>query len=125
MGRASARIPEDIHPAVCRSTTPALSLFEQHHRAEPSLYQEAHRSEFGFRSVEGAVQTVAGYEAMHAIRKGQIRWLAKGMLSVRSNSSSGSLVSPPDHWSRRFDPPTPHAICDTSAMDTLKIGIDE
>ena len=31
-----------------------------------------------FRSVEGAVQTVAGYEAMHAIRKGQIRWLPKG-----------------------------------------------
>ncbi len=30
------------------------------------------------RSVEGAVQTVAGYEAMHAIRKGQIRWLATG-----------------------------------------------
>jgi len=27
---------------------------------------------------EGALQTVAGYEAMHAIRKGQIRWLPKG-----------------------------------------------
>ena len=31
-----------------------------------------------FRSAEGAVQTVAGYEAMHAIRKGQLRWLPKG-----------------------------------------------
>ena len=32
----------------------------------------------GFRSVEGALKTVAGYEAMNIIRKGQIRWLPKG-----------------------------------------------
>ena len=31
-----------------------------------------------FRSVEGALGTIAGYEAMNMIRKGQIRWLAKG-----------------------------------------------
>jgi transposase-like protein len=31
-----------------------------------------------FRSVQGAVNTVQGYEAMHIIRKGQIRWLTKG-----------------------------------------------
>jgi hypothetical protein len=29
-------------------------------------------------AAKGALQTVAGYEAMHAIRKGQIRWLPKG-----------------------------------------------
>jgi hypothetical protein len=28
--------------------------------------------------VEGALRTIEGYEAMHVIRKGQIRWLAKG-----------------------------------------------
>jgi transposase-like protein len=33
---------------------------------------------FGFRSVEGAWRTIEGYEAMHAIRKGQVRWVAKG-----------------------------------------------
>ena len=32
----------------------------------------------GFRSAEGACRTIEGYEAMHAIRKGQIRWVAKG-----------------------------------------------
>ena len=32
----------------------------------------------GFRSAEGAWRTIEGYEAMHAIRKGQVRWLAKG-----------------------------------------------
>jgi transposase, IS6 family len=31
----------------------------------------------GFRSIEGALSTIAGYEAMNIIRKGQIRWLAK------------------------------------------------
>jgi transposase, IS6 family len=31
-----------------------------------------------FRSVEGALQTIQGYEAMHMIRKGQVRWLKKG-----------------------------------------------
>ena len=32
----------------------------------------------GFRSPEGACRTIEEYEAMHAIRKGQIRWVAKG-----------------------------------------------
>jgi hypothetical protein len=31
-----------------------------------------------FRSVAGALRTIAGYEAMNMIRKGQVRWLAKG-----------------------------------------------
>ena len=30
-----------------------------------------------FRSVHGALNTIAGYEAMNIIRKGQIRWLPK------------------------------------------------
>jgi hypothetical protein len=31
-----------------------------------------------FRSVEGALRTIARYEAMNMIRKGPFRWLAKG-----------------------------------------------
>ena len=31
-----------------------------------------------FRSVDGALNTIAGYEAMNIIRKGQIRWVPKG-----------------------------------------------
>jgi hypothetical protein len=31
-----------------------------------------------FRSAEGALRTIDGYEAMHLIRKGPIRWLPKG-----------------------------------------------
>jgi transposase, IS6 family len=32
----------------------------------------------GFRSAERALSSIAGYEATNMIRKGQIRWLAKG-----------------------------------------------
>ena len=32
----------------------------------------------GFHLAEGACKTVEGYEAMHAIRKGQVRWVPKG-----------------------------------------------
>ncbi|MDQ1472454.1 MAG: transposase, family [Bryobacterales bacterium] len=31
-----------------------------------------------FRSVDGSLNTIAGYEAMNIVRKGQIRWPAKG-----------------------------------------------
>ena len=30
-----------------------------------------------FRSVDGALRTIQGYEAMNMIRKGQVSWLAK------------------------------------------------
>jgi hypothetical protein len=32
----------------------------------------------GFRSFDGAWRTIQGYEALHMIRKGQVRWLPKG-----------------------------------------------
>ncbi len=32
------------------------------------------------------MRTIEGYEAMHAIRKGQIRWLRKRMPSARASS---------------------------------------
>jgi hypothetical protein len=31
-----------------------------------------------FRETQSACRTIEGYEAMHAIRKGQVRWIAKG-----------------------------------------------
>ena len=36
------------------------------------------QASLGFRSFAGAERTIQGYEAMHMIRKGQVRWLAKG-----------------------------------------------
>jgi transposase, IS6 family len=58
----------------CRPCPYLNNIVEQNHR----FIKERIAASLWFRSLEGAVQTVAGYEAMHAIRKGQIRWLPKG-----------------------------------------------
>jgi transposase-like protein len=50
------------------------NILEQDHR----FIKKRINAGLGFRSAEGAWRTIEGYEAMHAIRKGQIRWLAKG-----------------------------------------------
>ena len=50
------------------------NIIEQDHR----FIKKRIVASLGFRSAEGATRTIEGYEAMHAIRKGQIRWLAKG-----------------------------------------------
>jgi hypothetical protein len=39
--------------------------------------EEADRGQSWFRSVDGALRTIAGYEALDMIRKGQVKWLAK------------------------------------------------
>jgi hypothetical protein len=59
----------------------------------------------GFRSVEGACRTIEGYEAMHAIRKGQVRWVAKGdPVAQRSSSTPGfqSTESQAPHTTSRL-----------------------
>jgi hypothetical protein len=55
----------------------AMTVFEQHHRTRSSFRHERGYHQPGLSVVEGAVNTIAGYEAMKMIRKGQIRWLAK------------------------------------------------
>jgi transposase, IS6 family len=51
-------------------------IIEQDHRSIKIKKRIA--ASLWFRSVDGALNTIAGYEAMHMIRKGQIRWLPKG-----------------------------------------------
>jgi len=50
------------------------NLLEQDHRF---VKKQIMASQW-FRSVDGALNTIAGYEAMNIIRKGQIRWVGKG-----------------------------------------------
>lgn len=50
------------------------NVVEQDHR----FIKKRIAASLGFRSVEGALNTIDGYEAMHMIRKGQVRWLPKG-----------------------------------------------
>ncbi len=60
----------------CRPCPYRNNVVEQDHR----FIKKRVAAGLWFRSVGGALNTVAGYEAMHMIRKGQIRWVAKGDL---------------------------------------------
>jgi transposase-like protein len=50
------------------------NIVEQDHR----FIKKRIAAALWFRSVSGALNTLQGFEAMHMIRKGQVRWLAKG-----------------------------------------------
>jgi transposase-like protein len=58
----------------CRPSPYLNNIIEQDHR----FVKKRITASQGFRSVHGALSTIAGYEAMNIIRKGQIRWLPKG-----------------------------------------------
>src|SRR5579872_3483709 len=58
----------------CRRCPYLNNRVEQDHR----FIKKRIAASLGFRSVEGALNTIDGYEAMHMIRKGQVRWLPKG-----------------------------------------------
>ena len=58
----------------CRTCPYLNNIVEQDHRA---IKRRVNASQ-GFRSFQGARRTIQGYEAVHMIRKGQVRWLAKG-----------------------------------------------
>ena len=60
----------------CRPSPYLNNIIEQDHR----FVKKRIVASQGFRSVDGALSTIAGYEAMNIIRKGQIRWLPKGDL---------------------------------------------
>ena len=46
-------------------------------RADHRFIKKRITASLGFRSADGAWRTIEGYEAMHAIRKGQVRWVGK------------------------------------------------
>ena len=58
----------------CRQSPYMNNVLEQDHR----FIKKRIAASLWFRSVGGALNTIAGYESMHMIRKGQIRWLPKG-----------------------------------------------
>jgi transposase, IS6 family len=57
----------------CRPSRYVNNRIEQDHR----FVKKRIVASQWFRSVDGAVNTIAGYEAINIIRKGQIRWLRK------------------------------------------------
>jgi transposase, IS6 family len=59
---------------LCRPSPYLNNIIEQDHR----FIKKRIAAGLWFRSVSGALNTLQGFEAMHMIRKGQVRWLAKG-----------------------------------------------
>lgn len=57
----------------CRLSQYMNNILEQDHRY---VKKRVVASQW-FRSVDAALNTIAGYEAMNIIRKGQIRWVPK------------------------------------------------
>src|SRR5215472_8079377 len=57
----------------CRPCPYLNNVLEQDHR----FVKKRIAASLWFRSVDGALRTIEGYEAMNMIRKGQVRWLAK------------------------------------------------
>src|SRR6478735_2549773 len=65
----------------CRPSPYLNNIIEQDHR----YVKKRITASQWFRSVDGALNTIAGYEAMNIIRKGQIRWLPKGDVVGQKN----------------------------------------
>jgi len=70
----------------CRTCPYLNNIVEQDHRA---IKRRVNASQ-GFRSFHGAWRTIQGYEAVHMIRKGQVRWLHKGDVLGLRNGFDGT-----------------------------------
>jgi transposase-like protein len=57
---------------------PAQSLLKQLLEQDHRFLKKRIAASLGFRSVDGALRTIQGYEAMNKSAKGRSRWLAKG-----------------------------------------------
>ena len=57
----------------CRTAPYSNNIIEPDYR----FIKKRITASLGFRSVESDCRTIEGYEAMHVIRKGQVRWIAR------------------------------------------------
>jgi len=76
----------------CRRAPYLNNILEQDHRFVKGRMISSQR----FRPVGGALRTIAGYEAMNIVRKGQIRWLPKADFLAKRSSSIARSASQPD-----------------------------
>jgi len=63
------------------------NILEQDHRA----IKRRVNAKQGFREFQAARRTIQGYEAMHMIRKGQVRWVGRNDVRRQIHSSTSSL----------------------------------
>jgi hypothetical protein len=75
---------------LCRRSPYMNNILEQDHQF---VKKRVVASQW-FRSVDGALNTIAGYEAMNIIRKGQIRWCRRRTLLAKYTLSNAPSASP-------------------------------
>jgi IS6 family transposase len=73
------------------------NILEQDHRA----IKQRVKAKQSFREFHAARRTIAGYEAMHMIRKGQARWSAAMPFANRIGSSTSCSI-----WLPETSPPS-------------------
>jgi transposase-like protein len=71
----------------CRPVPYLNNIGEQDHRA----IQRRINAKLGFRSLDGAWCTIQGYETIHMVRKGQLRWLTKGDVAEQDRFINGTF----------------------------------
>jgi transposase-like protein len=70
---------------------PACSLLSKVLEQDYRFIKKRILASLWFRSVDGALRTIQGYEAMNMIRKGQVRWLAKGDITEQVRFIEGTF----------------------------------
>jgi translation elongation factor EF-Tu-like GTPase len=92
---------------------------EQDHRA---IKRRVNASQ-GFRSFDGAWRTIQGYEALHMIRKGQVRWLPKGDVLGQIQFIREILGLKTEEFDRRelaIGSVSPNCFCNTTVVRTIE-----
>jgi len=93
----------------CRTAPYLNNVIEQDHR----FIKKRVTASLGFRSAEGAGRTIEGYEAMHAIRKGQIRGSV-----ANTRRGSGDQQLPPSLLRRN----TEDRVNELALTDRITLG---
>src|SRR3954449_6920012 len=79
-------LSRSLNRSVCLVEDAALALFLISITSSSRItarFKRRVNASLGFRSFDGAQRTIQGYEAMHMIRKGQVRWLAKDDIAAQ------------------------------------------
>ena len=102
----------------CRTAPNLNNVIEQDHR----FIKKRITAILGFRSVDGALRTIAGYEAMQCNpQRSDPMGFRKAMPSRNASSFTRSSASPrSSHWEFHAAVPPQSAICNRTSQSGLK-----
>jgi len=107
--------PKTILSVGTALSMPSIALHEQHLEQDHRYVKKRVVASQWFRSLDGVLKTIAVYEAINIIRKGQIRWCRKPTLFVRCGSLSSFSALLSDREGATFPRIClPGGVCDTA-----------